>query len=41
VTGRGERLAVCLFAMYALHWLCLRDDAARARSHRLAFPPGA
>jgi hypothetical protein len=23
LTGKGARLALCLYAMYALHWLCL------------------
>jgi hypothetical protein len=40
-TGRGVRLAVCLFAMYALHWLCLHATTLPAPDGIVwHFPPG-
>jgi FAD/FMN-containing dehydrogenase len=41
VTGRGERLALCLFAMYALHWLCLHATTLPPPDRIVwHFPPG-
>jgi hypothetical protein len=41
VTGRGIRLAVCLYAMYALHWLVLHATTLPPPDHIVwRFPPG-
>jgi hypothetical protein len=40
-TGRGFRLAVCLYAMYALHWLFLHMTTLPPPDHIVwRFPPG-
>lgn len=41
VTGRGVRLAVCLYAMYALHWLFLHATTLPPPDDIVwRFPPG-
>jgi hypothetical protein len=40
-TGKGVRLALCLYAMYALHWLCLLATTLPVPDDVVwRFPPG-
>jgi PAP2 superfamily C-terminal len=40
-TGRGIRLGMCLFTMYALHWLCLHATTLPPPDHIVwKFPDG-